>query len=457
MRQVQLQPVFPPNEPIFSPAALKAGETYLAQEDRELLAVDRAKRGQLTIAASTSLMGALGLEPEFVDAFNKRLLGVVEGLSPGYHDYINQLLGNCVEVVGVPQETHIKPSANIPEILTEQADSNVLALAHLTQEEVDSEDEDTSDAPVEELVAEDSIMPLPLPEGLVLYAHPAVNKRAQTFLIDIFPGHSESIRSMDARALSLLGWQVIEHFRTMKISRVPESQMAKHIERLMLTLGMHERVLNQLQIADRQGVAGPSVSIGLKRTKGILREALQEQGSVLIAHAHAWGNHPEIHKHFSTEPIKHIQEPVQPVPLENDRDSGSAAIQEKPFFDHYRGIPMNMRNFLTQVIPGKEKQLLQLRPIQACTLAKRVIEALDEHEAERGRDERKRQITKLYLERWVGLYEQAHDYADIARRRNISSQQAKNTIDAAMNRISSSLSPDSLEQWLEEALHTGQH
>lgn len=453
----QLRPVFPPDEPNLSADSLAAAQGLLDDETRRVLELDRARLVQTTAATALALTQSLDLSPEASTEVQRALVGRVSELSPNYHNFINQLIGNSALTLAAQPQSRVYVEAEVaPHQQTLTAVHDVPPpQPEATEPALAAED------PEDSINAEDILQ---FDQAFKLASHQKSSKNSRKFITAVL-GEEVDIDSLSTREVSLVIYQLIDTYMSTPIPQATESRKANQKERMELQFALYGPVLTANQICGKLGISTASFYTGLSRVQDSLNALMtKEKAEELVRKAVATSNHygdtlfiqPEDFSSSTSASEPH--EDVASSEIEPSSESQETRVeleeesQQIEFKEHHR-TPANMLNFLTGVFPPEYGDRLHyLESWQASYLTYRIIEEFRDQLSTSSMDPGAQNEKVLRLERWTGLYKSPQDFTEIATARVTSAQNVRNGVEGSIGKIAKRLSREELDELFDQAM-----
>lgn len=306
------QPI-PPTQGInYSPEAMRAAESVLDKQTRNILAAERARMSQETAAGAYVLGQALGLSQETIETLQRASVSRASELSPHYHEGFNEHLGSAAaylsgkvacsdfEISAVPP-THASNNRHKSTLLTNSGTSIHVVSVGQNGNAPDEVASETADEKSELTYDPKDIITL-LPDER-LYDQLQIHARMRRFLHMVLPAQDDEIFYFSPRAASLLTYEVLRYYREkMVIPKHTPDRKRVLSERVSLYVGLYGPVPDLDEFASLIGVNSNEHFFKMqKRIAEVMRPYLP--GTELLRRAVTTDKygHPELI--FSDEPI----------------------------------------------------------------------------------------------------------------------------------------------------------
>lgn len=423
-----LRPVFPPDSPNISRESQEASIHLLDDETRDTLAVDRARLSQATAVTAIALTDALGLSEGTSVELQRALVARLPELSPQYHSYMNQLLGNTAVAIAGQEGASGAPIIEAVEVVDLPDD-----------EEQEGSEGDIVDTPEPEADFDETDL-LSFGDEMKLAQHSKPNSNIKLFVKKMF-GEKGLLDGLSADEVSLVGYQLLNIYMANKIPNSSETRKATQKERLELYFALYGGKRRSEDICRELGVSSATFNAGIRRVIDSLRDLVgKEDLDNIIKKA-------KVTAEFGLDELF-----VDPKEL-NPQDLDTEEEQEITFKEYPR-TPANMTNFLTGVYPDSfYDRLNYLEPWQASYLTFKLINFWKEELGRGNTTEEAQALRVSYLGRWTGLESEPQDFDVIARARAVVTNSIQVSINGSIEQIPKRIGLDELERLFEEAMN----
>lgn len=529
-------------------------QQLLNPTELDILATDRARLLQTTVANGVAFADALGLSEATKDEFTAAAVDRLRRMGPEHHHYVNDLLGAAATAmtgqIGYVQSERVRPTiaavATPPETQRVSGETTVGPDSPVVtgSEEAEADDfrsrlgdldrfigtehagvseqgdQDTSDlrtdtAAVTEPEVEslpydpDDFIPTPVDRQFVV--HKKRVRSAFDFAVKVFPDARDDIESLSPKELSLLAWQLIETFEAMKIPKVPKKSQTRRHQQMAVNFGLFGPAQSGLQLAEDFGISSQTFASAKTKIAEYLQPEVDGRFDELVRKARVTIEHgdpiiftdempvaaPKIDqaREDAEDKTSELADPehevvvdadVQAIEAEEadvvlgglgfdvdkkDDDKGDAEakvdersdntgveveidpelLQEYSFYVGEDGIGDAMSAFLGMVVnDGLQTELFDLAPYQQCWTMHQFLKKYAALENTGLTSDDQKMRVKM-IEQFVGLYDKAITYAEIAENLDVESGQVTIGIRQTAEKLARTVAPHFVRDLLDKA------
>lgn len=461
-----MRPIFPPTQPFIEGEALKAGLSVLDQATQDRLEADAARLSQVSAGVGILLGAALGFENAAAATLARQFVEVSRDFPPDYREYLNQLFGAAASVLALGGGGHNTesvqeldaPKLHIAPAADEQGAREILSGDEGTSAAVG----DNSMAPEDggEDAAEEQANFVPLSSEVQFIRYDKAPQFLRRFLGEVLT--KDLVKEMSPEECAVCAHLLIEDHMRADIFRFNARRKQEQHDRLRRVFGLNRPAVTVDQLSAEIGLTGSSVHTGMVRVREQLKEIFSDdkKGKELLERARQIVEHDKNavfidERDWVDQGDSPVLSGIEPDakggdPAESSGHAGQVAeasdISEREL-KKYEVSPVNMRNFVSRILPaGYEDRLKVLHPSALSLLASQLLEHYRGIEKPGDSEERRGRRIAI-IERWIGLYENPLDINELAQRMVITAQQIDAQIDSVVNTFNDKVPEDMRKQY----------